>query len=54
MRIEVIDNIEKLMSYKEEWDKILEKTNIDNMFLELDWITYWWKFLVTNMSCLYS
>lgn len=44
MRIEVIDNIEKLMSYKEEWDKILEKTNIDNMFLELDWITYWWKF----------
>lgn len=44
MRIEVIDNIEKLMSYKEEWDKILEEINNENMFLELDWITYWWKF----------
>ncbi|MDD3704659.1 MAG: GNAT family N-acetyltransferase [Clostridiaceae bacterium] len=44
MRIEIINNIEKLMSYKEEWDKILEKMNSINMFLELDWITYWWKF----------
>lgn len=44
MKIEVVDSIEKLIPYKTEWESILEEMNNDFVFLELDWITYWWEF----------
>lgn len=44
MKIEIVDSIEKLISYKEEWESILKEMNNDIVFLELDWITSWWGF----------
>ncbi len=45
MKIEIIQSIEKLLSYRTEWESILEEMNRDNVFLELDWIISRWEFL---------
>ncbi len=44
MEIKVIDSIDELMLYKVEWDSILKEINNDILFLEPDWILFWWKF----------
>lgn len=44
MQIQIIDNIERLLYYKAEWDNMLKQTNNGILFLELDWIVLWWRF----------
>lgn len=44
MKIEIVNSIDKLLSYKAEWELILLEINCDNAFLELDWIMLWWKY----------
>lgn len=44
MEIKVVDSIEKLLFYREEWESILKEMNNDIVSLELDWIICWWRF----------
>lgn len=45
MKIEIINSIEGLISYKNEWESILEEIHSDNVFFEPDWIITRWKFM---------
>lgn len=38
----VVNSLEELTDYKEEWDKILIDNNNSNPFLEFEWIESWW------------
>lgn len=42
--INVINHLEELTDYKEEWNKILTDNKNTNPFLEFDWIENWWKY----------
>ena len=44
MEIKIIDSIDKLLFYKAEWESILKEMNNDVLFLEIDWIKFWWEF----------
>ena len=44
MEIKVIESIDKLLFYQTEWECIFKENNINILFLELDWIKYWWKY----------
>lgn len=48
MKIEIISSVDKLLSYKAEWESILKEMNSDNVFLEPDWIILWWKHFAEN------
>lgn len=45
MDVKVIKDIDSLVLYKKEWERILEDNNNDNPFLEFEWIYNWWNFL---------
>ncbi len=42
MKIEVINDINEFKDLKNDWDNLLEKSNINNIFLTWEWLYYWW------------
>lgn len=42
--IRLINTIEELKLYKEEWQEILKENENNNPFLEFDWIESWWTY----------
>lgn len=48
--IKIINNLEELAGYKEEWNKILKDNDNTNPFLEFDWIENWWNYFGTGYS----
>jgi|GEM_PF-1087725 len=44
MQVEVINNIENLSNYKDDWNRVLMENHNDIPFLEMDFISKWWKY----------
>ena len=42
MNIEVIKDIERFRSLKDEWDGLLDNSSADNIFLTWEWLYTWW------------
>ena len=44
MNIEIIQNINWLMTYRDEWNSILAENSNNNPFITPDWIKHWWNY----------
>lgn len=43
LTIEKIINFEDFLSLKDEWNKVLQKSELNEPYLTLEWLTSWWK-----------
>lgn len=41
--IEVINDYDQFLSYAEQWNHLLEKSKVDNIFLTHEWLKCWWE-----------
>lgn len=44
MDLQIIDRIEVLEQYSNDWQQILKSNKNDNTYIELEWILNWWHF----------
>lgn len=50
IQMKVIDNLDELLQYKEDWERILDINGLDIPFMELEWIIPWWNILRENQE----
>jgi CelD/BcsL family acetyltransferase involved in cellulose biosynthesis len=48
MKIETITTIEEFLPLRDEWDRVLESSDSDCVFLTHEWLATWWKYLAED------
>lgn len=45
MEIEKIETVERLFDFRSEWERLLEESKLNNIFLTFEWMSLWCKYL---------